>query len=476
MKEHLLFLTGNLAKPSLEKVLAGMQLEVSFSVQSLGLSVAALMTTKLIMRRLKDTEQASRIILPGRFRGDLNELEQHFHIPFERGPGELKDLPIFFGQNCSPPDLTHYTLKIFAEITEAPNLTPEQILLRAKQYREDGANVIDLGFLPDTPFDHLQETIQLLKADGHQVSVDITEADAIIKACAWGADYVLSLTQDTLWVADEIDAIPILIPDTPEEQDTLYHCVDSMLERGKPFIADALLNPVHHHFTDSIVHYHALRQRYPDIEIMMGVGNVTELVHADTTGINALLLGIASELNINHILATQVSEHCRKAVKEADLLRRIMHFSKQQGIIPANITTEAMALHERKPFPYDDNEINYFAGQVKDPGFRIQVNTSGIHIYNRDGKHLAIDPFDLYPQLNVSEDGGHAFYLGVELARAQIAWQLGKRYTQDEVLRWGCAVEREVEDLNQVSQEGTTLQEKRQKLKTAQAAKLAEKK
>ncbi|MGU9977453.1 MAG: hypothetical protein ACNYNY_02030 [Candidatus Oxydemutatoraceae bacterium WSBS_2016_MAG_OTU14] len=40
----------------------------------------------------------------------------------------------------------------------------------------------------------------------------------------------------------------------------------------------------------------------------------------------------------------------------------------------------------------------------------------------------------------------------------------------------GLKQEREVEDLNQVSQEGTTLQEKRQKLKTAQAAKLAEKK
>ncbi|HEX9491227.1 MAG TPA: dihydropteroate synthase, partial [Stellaceae bacterium] len=35
----------------------------------------------------------------------------------------------------------------------------------------------------------------------------------------------------------------------------------------------------------------------------------------------------------------------------------------------------------------------------------------------------------------------HAFYLGVELARAEIAWQLGKRYVQDENLRWGSAVD-----------------------------------
>jgi hypothetical protein len=41
--------------------------------------------------------------------------------------------------------------------------------------------------------------------------------------------------------------------------------------------------------------------------------------------------------------------------------------------------------------------------------------------------------------LGVETDGGHAFYLGVELARAQIAWQLGKRFTQDQQLNWGCA-------------------------------------
>lgn len=35
---------------------------------------------------------------------------------------------------------------------------------------------------------------------------------------------------------------------------------------------------------------------------------------------------------------------------------------------------------------------------------------------------------------------GHAFLPGGgELARAQIAWQLDKRYTQDEPLDWGCA-------------------------------------
>ena len=62
-----------------------------------------------------------------------------------------------------------------------------------------------------------------------------------------------------------------------------------------------------------------------------------------------------------------------------------------------------------------------------------------ILIIERD-LHTTTDPYEIYPNLNVDDDGGHAFYLGVEHARAQIAWQLGKRYEQDEELDWGVAV------------------------------------
>ena len=94
-------------------------------------------------------------------------------------------------------------------------------------------------------------------------------------------------------------------------------------------------------------------------------------------------------------------------------------------------------MHDRRPFTYTQEEITEFASQIKDPSFRIQVSNEGIHIYNRNGLFSEIDPFKLYPNLKVEDDASHAFYLGVELARAQIAWQLKKRYTQDEELGWG---------------------------------------
>jgi hypothetical protein len=101
-----------------------------------------------------------------------------------------------------------------------------------------------------------------------------------------------------------------------------------------------------------------------------------------------------------------------------------------------------MALHETAPFPYTQSEIKEWAREIKDPSYRIQNSTDGVHIYNRDGFYTALNPFDFYPYLGVQHDASHAFYLGVELARAQIAWQLGKRFTQDQELTWGCAADK----------------------------------
>ncbi len=459
MSERLLFLTGKLAEKSLHKVLEGMQpTDFDYDIYQIGVSVAALMTTDLIARRLNQANDYDKVILPGRCRGDIDELARQLGTPVERGPEELKDLPQFFGHEVKRTDLSDYTTDIFAEIVDAPNMSVEQILKRAEQYKKDGANVIDLGCLPNTPFGHLSESVQTLKAAGFKVSVDSLLTEDLITGGKAGADFLLSLQYKSLSVLEKVDSTPIIIGDPPTSLRSLYKTIDVLTKEGIRFIADPILDPINFNFTESIVRYRNLRKRYHDIEIMMGIGNLTELTHADTAGTNALLMGIISELNIDHVLATEVSEHCRKAVKEADLARRIMYASKQDHIPPKGYDNGLMALHERKPFPYNISEIKEFSSAVRDPNFRIQVCDEGIFIYNRDGIWQAQDPFDLYPDLDVSEDGAHAFYLGVELARAQIAWQLGKRYEQDEELGWGVAVERPEQDLTEFKQEGSTMQ------------------
>jgi len=297
--------------------------------------------------------------------------------------------------------------------------------------------VIDLGCLPNKPFDHLAETIKALKSSGFKVSVDSMNSDDLLLAGKSGADYLLSLTEKTLWIAEAVESTPILIPSKPGNLASLSRAIDICLKNGKKFIADPILDPIHFGLADSIVRYHKLRKKYPEIPIMMGVGNVTELTDADTTGINAVLFGLISELNINAVLATSVSPHAVNAIAEADIARRVMFAAKQDSRLPRGYSIGLNGLHDRKPFSYSKDEISEIAAQIKDPSFRIMVSETGVHVFNRDGLQVDIDPFNFYNKLGVENDASHAFYLGVEIARAQIAHQLGKRYVQDEELNWG---------------------------------------
>ena len=458
--EHILFLTGRLAQPQLEKVLGalteGADTPFTFEVREIGLQVAALMTADMIRRRVEAPVTADRIIVPGRCRGDLDALAAHYGIPVQRGPEELKDLPRFFNRAAKPVDLSEYEVAIFAEIVDAPRLTVEAIVQRAAALKRDGADVIDLGCLPETPFPHLEDSVRALKAAGHAVSVDSVDAQELLRGGRAGADYLLSLTVDTLWVADEVASTPVLIPKTPHDEASLHAAIDAMVAKGRAFLADPILDPIPFGLTASIVRYHALRQRYPEAPIMMGVGNLTELTEADTSGINALLFGIAAELNVAAVLTTQVSAHARRAVREADWARRIMHAAARHRSLPKGMSAALMTVHDKHPFPDAPAEIAATAAQVRDPNFRVQVAEDGLHVYNRDGVRTGTRAFDLWPQLGLDNDASHAFYMGVELAHAQIAWQLGKRYVQDQPLDWGAAVEREAENLDAWCAPGTT--------------------
>ena len=443
MPEQILFLTGKLAERQLRRVLEEMSPDFDYQVHVMGLSVAALMTADMIRRRLKDAMGADRILVPGRCRGDLDALSEELGIRVERGPDELHDLPEFFGRHRQKPDLSLRDLHIFAEIVDAPQLSLEAILGKALRYQEDGADVIDLGCLPETPFPHLEETIVMLRQNGFLVSVDSLETADLLRGGRAGADFILSLSEETLWIADEVSSTPILIPARPGDLGSLDRAIERFASSGREFVADPILDPIHFGFTDSLVRYHALRARHPNIEIMMGVGNLTELTHADTAGMNALLLGICSELGIRQILATQVSPHACSAIREADLARRIMYAARESGRLPKAIDDGLMALHERKPFPLSSTEIRDLQAAVRDPSYRILVSAEGLHVFNRDGLLQGAEPFSFFPNLGVEHDGGHAFYLGVELARAEIAFRLGKRYTQDQPLQWGCGVKQE---------------------------------
>ncbi len=338
MPEHIVFLTGTLAERNLRAVLEPLAPEAfTYQVVRLPIHVAGLMTADFIGRHFSRGDAADRVIVPGRCRGDLDALGQALGLRIERGPDELRDLPEHFGRQRKGVDLSMHDVQIFAEIVDAPHLSLEQIVARAQAYRHDGADVIDLGCLPATPFPHLAEAVHALRGAGLRVSVDSLEREDLLIAGRAGADYLLSLKADSIDIVDQVDSTPVLIPAEPGDLASLRHAIELVRRRGRPFLADPILEPIQFGFTASLLRYRSLRELEPEVPILMGTGNVTELTDADSSGVTAVLLGVAVELKLNAILTTEVSPHCRRAVREADWARRMMYAARQSQSLPRDL-------------------------------------------------------------------------------------------------------------------------------------------
>ncbi len=463
MAERLLFLTGHLALPRLERMLAGFgEAAQDWRIYDIGVKVAALMTQEIILRRLPRPVAAERVLLPGRCRADLAVLTKEFGVSFERGPEEIADLPLYLGRRGGAPDLSRFDMRIFAEIVDASTMSVAQVAARAKTLAAAGADVIDLGCLPDTPFPHMEETIAALQAEGLKVSVDSADVAELARAAGAGADHLLSLDEDSLSILpDGSKLVPILVAKTHGDLGSLQRAAAKARARGLGFILDPILDPIHFGFADSIARYVELRRREPSAEIMMGTGNLTELTDADSSGVTAMLLGLCSELQIRSILTVQVSPHTRCTVEEHDAARRMMFAARADRALPKGYSDALLQVHDKRPYAATPIEIAELARELRDANFRIEVAQDGVHVFARGFHCVASDAMSLFASLGVEKDGAHAFYLGTELMKAETAFRLGKRYRQDEPLDFGAAVDKSAEDEARFKELGHTLRKER---------------
>jgi dihydropteroate synthase len=461
VSERILFLTGRLAEERLRRTLAGLgEVPFAWEVENIGVKVAALMTEPIVLRRIRRPVAADRLVFPGRAGLDPARLSAELGVRCERGPDEIADLPRFLGLHGKRADLSRHDTRIFAEIVDAARLTPEAILARAERERSQGADVVDLGCVPGAPFPHLEETVGRLKAAGLRVSVDSGNVDELRRGALAGADFLLSLGETTLDVAAGTQAVPILIPQPHGDLDSLVRAAELAEARGIPCILDPILDPIHFGFTASLGRYAALRARLPDAEILMGTGNLTELTDADSAGVTAVLMGVCSELAIRNVLIVQVSPHTRRTVAEHDLARRLMFAARANADLPRGYAEGLLQAHDRRPYAQSAADIAAEAGQVRDSNFRIATAEDGVHVFSGRMHERGTEALAFFPQLGVEADGAHAFYLGTELMKAEIAHRLGKRYAQDEPLDFGVAAPVPLRERVALADAGHTLRAK----------------
>lgn len=448
-REHIHFVTGRLAEHSLRRVVEPLARELGFdySLGVMKITVAALLTTQWIRPRLEPPPGATRVILPGYCRGDLEPLVKAFGVPVERGPKDLRQLPEYFGRQ-PPQEYGTFDIEILAEINHAPRLTLHEILAEAARLKAAGADVIDLGCDPGSVWQGVGEAVRALVAEGHRVSIDSFEPREIAAAVAAGAELVLSVNHTNRHAAPDWGAEVVVIPDEPGTLTGLEDTVEQLAAAGVPLRVDPILEPIGFGFAESLGRYLEVRRRMPDVEMMMGIGNLTELTEVDSAGVNMLLVGFCQEQGIRSVLTTEVINWCRSSVAECDVARRLAWYAVRQRSLPKHIDRRIVMLRDARVPEVPPEELDALAASIKDPNYRLFVSQGQLHLVSA-GMHLAdADPYALFHALLAREpknvDAAHAFYLGYEMAKAVTALTLGKEYRQDEALNWGLLTREEV--------------------------------
>jgi dihydropteroate synthase-like protein len=434
-----LFVTGRLAEPALRRVLEDMHPPFQAEVAVLKITVAALMTTPWIARFLEVPAGTDLVLLPGLVEGETGDLSERHGVRVEKGPKDLREIPRYFGQAAAAADYGPYDIEILAEINNAAKLSREQIRAAAEYFQASGADVIDVGCTPGVPFPTLGEIVRELRAAGMRVSVDSFEPSEIRMAVEAGAELVLSVNGSNRDVARDLagsGARVVAIPDFGEGIDTLPATIEVLERWGIGYLIDPVIEPIGFGFTASLERYAEVHRRYPGVGQMMGVGNITELTSADTTGVHALLLAIAQETGVRAVLTTEVIPWARGAVREIDIARRLMFHAVHHRTLPKNVDDRLLTVKDPVILEYDEAELRRLHAAVKDSNFRIFADRTTITVFNDQLFVRGTDIQEIFAQLGV-EEATHAFYLGRELAKARLAITLGKTYRQEGALAWG---------------------------------------
>ncbi len=448
-KRTYLFVTGRLAEVSLREVLETVSAKAGFDYEIAvpGIQVAALMHVSLLRRRLTVPEHIERVIVPGWCQGDLAELTEHFGKPFQKGPRDLNDLPEYFGVGKRrAADLSRYSIEIIAEINHATRMPLEEIQRQARAMVSAGANLIDIGGVPGESSPRIGQIVAALRDEGIRVSIDSFDEREVGQAVRAGAELILSCNHTNVDWVSKLGVEVVAIPDSPQDLESLDRLVEQLERNGCRYRLDPILEPIGVGFTASLDRYMTVRRRYPECAMMMGVGNVTELTEVDSAGVNMVLAAVCEDLGIQSILTTQVINWCRTAVAEFDAARRLVHYAVAARTIPKHLNSALVMLRDSRLRQMSDEALRAVAGSLRDPNYRIYAERGELHLMNGDGYWHGSSAFVLFedamrkakelrPASGVSAE--HAFYLGYELARAEVALLAGKQYVQDEPMNFG---------------------------------------
>ncbi|ADI32467.1 dihydropteroate synthase-like protein [Staphylothermus hellenicus] len=510
-------LAGNIVRNAVESIPSKYKEKHIIEIMILPIDVIALASSKTIAYYLKKKGvkkgDYDLIIIPGQVKGSAIEITNAIGIPAVKGPKQAIDIPIMFAidlNKLSPDEpadkiIDQYRkeylfnilknveenikkkphinigrilvpvnpppIRVIAEISNTLTMSRDILLDKIKTYLDNGANIISLGFEPFNPNpDKVYETIKYIKKESINIpiAIDTLSPSEIISGINAGADLILSITVDNVakiknYIKDiAVVAIPIIDNTLPRDHDlrlqVLFRIVDTLHNYTEKIIADPILDPPGRGtLFKSMQNYMKFKQIHPNTPLLMGIGNVTELIDADSVGINVLLTLLAQELGVSLLLVTEESTKTQGSVRETAIASQMNTISWVKHVPPKDLGIDLLILKDKKktetPFDItrdtkvvDLRKASYTDEKTEiDPMgfFKIRINYSEQAVeafyVGRKGRILiksrsskSIERYILENKLISTLS--HAFYLGGELAKAEEALRINKNYVQGKPL------------------------------------------
>ncbi len=469
----------------------------------LDVDVAAFITPALLRSSLP-RKKYDLILIPGLASGDFSGLEKEIIMPVRLGPKHAVDLgfvisyadALTFSSKIPACELLlgkrrsdalgrvkeleqnavaslfvrgvklggNSRMKVMAEIVDAGHLTEKELTNKILYFAEKGADIIDLGISLDTTEKEVKNAVETARPVANMpLSIDTLEPELINVALDSGIDIVLSLNSENMnGVKENVikrNAAVVIIPDCIEELESLFSNIEMAKNSGiANIIADPVLEPVGHGIADSINRYYEFRKRDKMTPLFFGSGNVVELMDADSIGSNALLSGIAMELEASIVFTPEFSHKAHGSVFELRTASMMMMLARERGAAPKDLGIDMLVMKEKRRREFASLPENFIEAEANeewhlDPAGCFKLAITGDEIRNgklhpgkivarntpylNTGTHAiagstAKEVLDTIIKLGLVSRLDHAAYLGRELMKAELALKFGRSYSQDD--------------------------------------------
>lgn len=514
-----LLVTGALAEESVNR--CAKESSVETETVALKMAVAALLTPETIANALKNTKLSdfNMILVPGLVRGDTTVISKATGIPAFKGPRYAADLPTVLDSLCEVQlstvvpacDLLReklvqkamqeiekaeqnreellkkpgsmligdlavgkdFPMRVLAEIVDAALMDKEEIQRTAKRFVQAGADIIDVGMVAgeSRPKDARSIVEWVKQVVDVPVSIDTLDPAEIQAAVQAGADLILSGDAGNIEeIAPFASKVAVVVIPTnqrqgyfPKKAQDRVKYLEEIIQTAKKLgvtrcIADLVLEPSD--VLESFIAFKEFATRNPAVPLFVGVSNVTELMDADSVGVNALLARLSSEVDASILLATEKSDKAKGTVAEEVAAAKMMFLAKKRGSVPKDLGIDLLILKDKRVHeePYDkkleagakvvcvsekpESAVLDSAGMFKISVDRLENVLVAVHYTSLDmnkpvnvvkGK-TADSVYAKIMEMGLVSRLDHAAYLGTELAKAEIALRTGKEYIQDSSL------------------------------------------